>query len=897
VSTIRTTSPRSERVPVARGLVPRPPLFDRLSAAGPGEVILVCAPAGSGKTVLLRSWLRSEQQPGRVAWVSVERGERDAQRFWLSVIDELADAAGRDARVERVAATPAFGGREVVERLLSDLRSLDQPIVLVIDDLHELRSEEALEWLELFLAGLPAELRVVLATREDPRLGLHRLRLAGGLTEIRGGDLRFSPEDTRRLMDAGGIVLSDTGVALLHERTEGWAAGLRLAAISLAQHPDPERFVTEFCGSERTVAGYLLAEVLEAQPPEVRDLLLRTSVLERVSGPLADALTGGTGSEAILQSLEDANAFVTSLDAGRSWFRYHHLLADLLRLELRRTSPALVDPLHRAAATWLEEHGHVVEAIRHWQSARGWAEAARLLADNYVDLVFDGRKATLRALLPAFPAAAADSDPELALAFATGRLYDGLLDESAAHIGVAERLAATVPPERRRNFDLRLTSARLWLAAQRGNLDGARHAMRWLDAQAADSPARTNDHRASALMNLGVAELWSLQLDDARRQLEEALALARRIGRPYLEISCLGHLALAEVIGGSPVPAALGLSEEAVRTAEVHGWGSHRIVAPALAAGAAALAWLGRLEEAEQWLDQVQRAQALAEEFAIEPVLHYANAFVRLGQRRFDEALAEFRKAATLRPSLARDHALMVEVRGWILHTEVLVGQTAAVRATLAELDPPERDGAAMRIAAAALALTEGRAQDTVDTLAPMLADVPEPMADGPPQVLNLRRATVHALLLDAAGRDRLGEGRAAEDSLERALELAEQDGMILQFMLVPVDDLLARHPGHRTAHAALLSAIRDRLAGTAPRSPRRTTALREPLSDAELRVMRYLPSNLKSTEIAAELYVSANTVRTHLRHIYAKLDAHSRSEAVARARELELLAPGGPIG
>jgi LuxR family maltose regulon positive regulatory protein len=223
-------------------------------------------------------------------------------------------------------------------------------MVLVIDDLHELASADALRWLERFLTRLPRQMRVLLGTREDPGLGLHRLRLAGGLTALRGPDLRCSPDETRQLMETAGITLSDVGVALLHERTEGWAAGLRLATISLAEHADPERFVSEFSGSERTVAGYLLAEVLERQPKEVRDLLLRTSVLERVSGPLADALSGGSGSERILQQLEDANAFVTSLDAGRSWFRYHHLFADLLRLELRRSDPASVDALHRKAA-------------------------------------------------------------------------------------------------------------------------------------------------------------------------------------------------------------------------------------------------------------------------------------------------------------------------------------------------------------------------------------------------------------------------------------------------------------------------------------------------------------------------------------------------------------------
>ena len=272
-------------------------------------------------------------------------------------------------------------------------------MVLVIDDLHELRSPEALRWLEHALARVPPKVQVVLSTREDPGLGLHRLRLTGDL-EIRGGDLRFSPEETGRLLPAAGVALPDAAVARLHERTEGWAAGLRLAAISLAAHPDRERFVAEFSGSERTVAAYLLAEVLERQPAEVRDLLLRTSILDRVSGPLADFLTGGSGSEAILQRLEDASAFVTSLDAGRTWFRYHHLFADLLRLELRGSlrRDRAASPRRRRV---VRAHEDMVEAIRHAQAAGDWPTAARMVADNYVSLVFDGRLATLRALLEA----------------------------------------------------------------------------------------------------------------------------------------------------------------------------------------------------------------------------------------------------------------------------------------------------------------------------------------------------------------------------------------------------------------------------------------------------------------------------------------------------------------
>jgi LuxR family maltose regulon positive regulatory protein len=226
-----------------------------------------------------------------------------------------------------------------MERLLADLGPLRDPFWLVIDDLDELRSAEALRQLELLVMRAPANLRFVFATRHELRLGLHRLRLEGELTEIRGIDLDFTREEARALFEAAGVALSGSALARLHNRTEGWAAGLRLAALSLAGHPDPDRFAAEFSGSERTVAEYLLAEVLERQPEPVRELLLRTSLLDRVSGELADQLTGGSGGERVLQELERANAFVASLDAQRSWFRYHHLFADLLQLELRSTAP------------------------------------------------------------------------------------------------------------------------------------------------------------------------------------------------------------------------------------------------------------------------------------------------------------------------------------------------------------------------------------------------------------------------------------------------------------------------------------------------------------------------------------------------------------------------------
>ena len=679
-------------------------------------------------------------------------------------------------------------------------------------------------------------------------------------------------------------------LASLHERTEGWAAGLRLAAISLAAHPNPERFVSEFSGSERTVAGYLLAEVLERQPPEVRDLLLRTSILERVSGPLADALTGGTGAEAALQQLEDRNAFVTALDAGRTWFRYHHLFADLLRLELRRTAPATIPSLHRAAAAWHEQEGDVVEAVRHHQAAGDWDPAARLLVDNYFTLTMAGRGETLHALLGVFPADANLGDGNLAAALAIDNILHGLLDEAAAQFAVARRLAAAAPADRRRVFDVYLAVIEGELARRRNDLPEAQEAMRALEAalgataDANELPVRP-DYWALALMNLGIAELWAGHPDDARQHLEDALNRTRRISRPFIEVGCLAHLALAAPLTGQPLPLALELSERALAIAEEHGWTSQSITTGAFAMAGMALVRMGRFAEAERHLTRAEESLRTAADRGTEVVLQHARGMLRFGEGRFDEALAEFARAQSLERLLASEHVFTVDVHGRALQVRVRMGDTESAQLEIDRLSAEQRNRAGVRIALAALELEQDSPEGAIEALAPVL--------DGSAPALYKRWARAEALLLQAKASDRLGDRRAAEEALEATLELAEPDGLILPFMLWPSRELLERHPKHRTAHATLISTILDTLAGRA--SPQRGSdaPLRDELSEAELRVVRYLPSNLTASEIASELVVSTNTVRTHMRHIYAKLDAHTRSEAVARARELGLVAPG----
>ena len=335
----------------------------------------------------------------------------------------------------------------------------------------------------------------------------------------------------------------------MHARTEGWAAGLRLAALSLAGHPDPGRFAAEFSGTDRTVAEFLLAEVLDRQSEEVRRLLLRTSVLDRVSGPLADVLTGRSGGERILQDLERAGAFVVSLDARRSWFRYHQLFADLLQLELRRTEPDKRAALRGAAAGWLAEHGHPVEAVRQAQAAEDWGMAGRLLSDHWLDLYLGGRGATLVELLARFPCRVVAASPELTAVQVAGDLVQGSPEDAGRHLTQATGALVTVPADRRGRVQVMLAVLRLFLARRLADFPVvAEEARRLLTLTEAADAARLGlgeDLRAAAFISLGIAEMWALQFEDAERHLGQGVALARRIGRPYLEFHGLVRMVTA----------------------------------------------------------------------------------------------------------------------------------------------------------------------------------------------------------------------------------------------------------------------------------------------------------------------------------------------------------------
>jgi LuxR family maltose regulon positive regulatory protein len=881
-------------------------LFELLQMSA--RVTVLSAPAGSGKTVLLRSWISQAALGERVAWVSAPRDERDPQQFWLSVLGALRQTARGAALVRELTAAPDLDGWAIVERLLKDLAPLDERVWLVVDDVHELGSGDLLQQLELLVLRAPPELRFVLATRRDRPLGLHRLRLEGELTEIRSAELRFSVAEAQALFQAAGVRLSDVALGLLHERTEGWAAGLRLAALSLAGHPDPERFAAEFSGSERTVAEYLLAEVLERQPEEVRRLLLRTSVLERVSGPLADALTKATGGEQVLLELEAANAFVVPADPARTWFRYHQMFADLLQLELRRTAPGAVTALHRAAAQWFTGHAYPVEAVRHAQAAGDWVLAARLLADHWPGLQLDGQAATVHALLARFPAEVRAVDAELAVLGAADELAAGSLAEAERFLELAERGAMAVPRSRRGQLEVLLSMVRLLLARNRTDLAAVAEEARRLRL-VADAPdtaplGLSEELRALALINLGITELWG-RFAEGEPHLEQGTALARRIARPYLEFLGLAHLTAVAAVRSSLSTVTEERARQTVDLARQHGWTDEPAVGIAYIGLAAGLIWRRQYEAAADWVRRAERTVRAEAEPRTAMAALYSRALLELARGRDQDVLSTFQAAERLSRLLRAPEWPLMRTRALRLHALVRLGETGRAEQDVAEISAQGRASGEMRMAIAALRIAQGDPHAATVALAPVLSGT----AAVPPTTW-----LAHAYLLEALARDALGDPAAAGDALRRALEIATPDRALTAFFFhPPTRQLFDRYAPDRGAQAALAAEIRGllpaepgpaglggtgssparaRIPGDRPPGITDSPRLVDPLSHSEIRVLRYLPTNLSAAEIARELSVSVTTVRTHIRHLFLKLGVHRRTEAVAAARAIGLLAP-----
>jgi LuxR family maltose regulon positive regulatory protein len=560
------------------------------------------------------------------------------------------------------------------------------------------------------------------------------------------------------------------------------------------------------------------------------------------------------------------------------------LFADLLRLELRRTWPD-VPALHRRAADWLSEHGQIVEAIRHTQAAGDWPRAARLLADHSFSLMLDGQVETMQALVQAFPPGA--GHPELAVVRATVDLLHGRLDEAAAHLAVAEASAGASAgtPDRQPRLKVAIGALKLMLASRSGRLADVFDQASLLASPASGQPGEDvpldSDLRAVAFMNLGIAEAWSRRTQDAERHLHAGAVLARKTGRPYLEVSCLAQLGFTSQ--RHSFAASRPHIQQAIALAERHGWGAEPVIAPALVSQALAHTWKGEYDEAERWLQRA--AQALKTDTGPDITLlaAVASGMLQAGRGHHRMALEKFSAAERLQSQLQGPHPLTSLVAAWLAATLARLGMPGEATATLDSLPDELAASGEVGNARALICLTQGNPADALGALRNVLDRTP-------PVVTEPALAEGH-LLAGLAHRE-LGDQRAANQATERALAHAEPDRLVLPFAMTDARKLLDALPRHETAHAELLGDILDILRGSSVIPRQDPAPLSGALSPTELRVLRYLPTNLSRPEIASGLCVSLNTLNTHMRNIYAKLQARDRSSAVQRARELRLLSP-----
>lgn len=867
-------------------LVSRPRLLALLDAGAQHLLTLVSAPAGAGKTTLLASWRSSGQPPGPVAWLSLDPADNEAARFWSYILAALRRSGAVPANSALQSLAPRPGSDDTfLPLLVNGLAKLPTPVVLILDDVQELTDATVLKGLELLLRHAPPKLRLVLATRVDPPLPLQRLLVSGRLAQVRSADLAFTVAEVADLLADYEYRprLSEDDPALLQARTEGWAAGLRLAALSLQGQPDPHRFVSELAGDDRSIADYLVGEVLDRQPEELRSFLLRTSIVDELDGDLADALTGGHGGEWTLARLERANAFVVALGSRRRAYRYHELFAGLLRYELRREAPDQVAGLHRRAARWYAERGLVVNAIQQALMADEWRDAADLMAEHGLSLILRDEAATLHQLVGRLPADLVQADPELTLLAAADGIVHDDPEMATAGLRLAQRRKELLDRDRRDRFALLLAICRSALAWQVGDLDEAVVAgHQALALQARAVAGDTDDTRALTLSNLGTAELWAGDLDAAEVHLQEGHAVSRRAGLGALQLTCTSQLAVLCAMRGA-LGQASRLGENAAELAAQRGWSS----SVQATGGYLALAWVhyhrDALVEADRYLERAVAASRVRPERPV--TLAVAMVRARLQRARGDLAGA-LATVASARQDLTgwRPPARLWR---WLVLTEAelhsAAGQPQSAGSLLEGLDESGPLGAGEVVAVARLQLAEGDAAGAAATLASCL--------DGTAPA-GLLAVPVEAWLLDALASDALADRDRAAASLERALSLAEREGFRRSFLDAgaPARSLLVRYRHRMPTSWSYLDELLQSSAESVPTPAPPPSALVEPLTERERIVLRYLSSLMTYEEIASDLYVSPNTVKSHVNGIFRKLGVSGRRQAVRSARELQLL-------
>jgi LuxR family transcriptional regulator, maltose regulon positive regulatory protein len=895
------------------GVMPRPRLVEALDEGLACALILVCAPAGFGKTALLADWIRQGGKPA--AWLSLDAGDNDPARFWRHVaaaLDRVRPGIGE--RVGLLLGPPAprsFDG--LVTAVINELagRPGEDEVPLVLDDYHVIDAAPVHASLGFLLEHLPVSLHLVLASRADPPLPLARLRALGQLTELRAADLRFTAAEAAVLLSHGTEAdLTGTSVAALTARTEGWAAGLQLAAQALRGQKDAAGFVTAFSGSHRYVLDYLAEEVLERQQPHVREFLLETSVLDRLSGALCDAVTGRTDSQVMLEAIERANLFLMPLDEVRGWWRYHHLFADLLRARLLQEQPGRLPELHRAAAAWCDAHGLVDEAIRHALAAGDAARAARLIEWHFDTLLERAEGATVDRWVMALPAGLLRCRPRLRLAQAVWALMAGRVDEAERLLGDADRALEAgqeagdgeqdEPPtgraRRLANVPASIALVRADIARRRG--DAAR-----MDAFTQQAQAHlTEDDRAlrpHVGWYLAVADWLRGRLAEAEDFLVRVVAEQRAAGERYLAVRSACDLGQVRQARGN-LDAALHAYEQALEIATEVG----RALPPAGLAHLGMAEVLYERDELDAAARHATEGVALCRQLAYTQPLATglaALAWIRQAQGDQEGALEAMAEAEQVAPGPGLAGLLnpvpAQRARLLLAHGDVAAPARWINERGLGADDEPSYPDEPEHLVLARVLLAQERPAEAIALLERWLAAAVT--RGGTDSIVRLRTLLARALAAS-------GDQPRALSNLAETLALACPQGYVRVFADegAPMSALLARLAAAQRAGQAEASSVpRDCLArilrafehkhaapgawaGTRAAAP----GLVEPLTVRELEVLRLLAAGKSNQRIARELVVVLDTVKKHVSHVLAKLGATNRTEAVARARDLGLI-------
>jgi LuxR family transcriptional regulator, maltose regulon positive regulatory protein len=852
--------------------VSRPRLLAELDNAADLPLTLLSAGPGAGKTVLLTDWAR--RGGARVAWLNPTAADAEPRRFWRLLTSALRECDGAEHGLP--IAQPRGAAIDLVQTLFSAVPESAAQLVVIIDDAHVLTHPEVLEGLDSLIRGGQPGLRLVLAARSDPLLPLHRYRLAGQMRELRAADLAMTAAEIREVLEIHGVTLGERDFGILAARTEGWAAGIRLSAMRMEGAEYPADFVSELALDPGSIGEYLVDEVLRQQPEAQRRLLIETSFLDEVTGPLADAVTGMTGCGEMLADLARENSFVIPLDAAQTRYRYHQLFGEILRYLLQRRMRQAVSRLHERAAAWYEAVGDPGNAVYWAVRAGDRPQVASLLAQGGFAHAFVYRQDLsglgLRDLLPLrLPEGAATAEAA-GFAVASAAIETVFADAEVAVAGL-KRMPAMKSDEALADADLLLTSdlVELVLGQKASDVRAVDAAANRILGRSGDAPAPfLPGLRAAVLLAQASTHLWHGMHEDVGSLLEEALAEAGRDGMPGLELEALAMMAFVDSYW-SRMNRADEMSQRAHALAQQKG-----LAIPAVLELAAALRSLtaGDLGGRAQALQQI----LLPDVVGSDPAL--AVAFT-LGQASILLARGQLNEARIMLHDTGRHIPLVLAVQRDVMLADIdtLLGRPhAALRLLRGYRASDFAALTAMPRARAHLALKDLRsAQDCVRSV----------LATASPQT---GRYTLVDALLCGARIAQLDDdpGRALE-MLIRAIEIAREE-VILPFLPLQdtFADLLARHPAVAAQWPAPRGAPQaEPAAEPAPVTP---ADLPDPLTQRELTILRFLATSMSTMEIADELCLSVNTVKTHLAAIYRKLPASRRRDAVLRARELELI-------